>query len=286
MKLTIAHSPDADDAFMFYALSENLIDTGPYDLKYVLDDIQSLSQKAKKQLYDLTAISFHAYVYLNKYYDLLTCGSSMGINYGPVLITNKYSKENLLQAIKTGQTEVLIPGELTSSYLALRLFAPKAKTKEINFVQIQEEIRENRAPAGLIIHEGQVTYQDENLVKLIDLGQWWFQETGFPIPLGVNAVRKSLPEKVKKDLNTLLKKSILYSFEHLEEALNYSIKFGRTLEREQLFKAEKFIKMYVNDLTLDLSKEAKNSIELFLQRGAEKNLVPALKEKINFVHSN
>ena len=285
MQLTIAHSPDADDAFMFYALSERLIETGEYELSYVLSDIQSLSEAAKKGLYDLTAISFHAYAYLADQYDLLSCGSSMGVNYGPVLITNE-SKSNLLQEIKAGEAEVLVPGELTSSYLALKLFAPRVKTRVVNFSEIQEQVRENKARAGLIIHEGQVTYQEENLFKLIDLGEWWFQETNFPIPLGVNAIRKSLPEKVKKDLNQLLRKSILYSLENLSEALNYSIKFGRTLQSAQISQAEKFVKMYVNDLTLSLTPSAEESIKLFLEKGAEKKLLPALKEKVSFIYSD
>lgn len=280
MEITIAHSPDSDDAFMFYALAKNKIETRGYQLKHVLSDIQTLSDKAiNKGEYDLTAISYHAYPYLADKYDLMTSGASMGDNYGPSIITGvEGDLKNLLKEIKAGNITVAVPGLLTSAYLVLKLYSMKIRVEAVPFDQIQDDVKRGKYQAGLIIHEGQLTYRDEGLRELINFGEWWFARTGgLPLPLGSNVLRKDLPEKVKKDLSEMLKESIQYALDHREEALEYALEFGRGLKKEE---ANRFVGMYVNGLTLDIGSRGKKSIELFLKEGYSLGIIPNLPNLI------
>jgi 1,4-dihydroxy-6-naphthoate synthase len=284
MKITIAHSPDSDDAFMFYALAKNKINTLNYEFKHVLCDIQTLSAASiDEQKYDVSAISFHAFVYADQYYDLMTCGASMGDNYGPTLITNETESKNtkqLLERIKEGKVEVAVPGLLTSAYLSLKLYAPDAKVKALNFDDIQPAIKKGDFEAGLIIHEGQLNYAKNGFCKLVNLGEWWFEKTnGLPLPLGANIIRKSLSPQVKSDLNELLKQSIEYSLNNKEEALNYALQFGRDLDKQE---AAQFVGMYVNELTLDLGQRGKDSVNVFFKEAFDLGLIPRLP-KFEFV---
>ena len=282
MKITIAHSPDSDDAFMFYALAKGKIDTKGYELIHVLSDIQTLSDKAiNTQEFDLSAISYHAYPYVSKNYELMVAGASMGDNYGPTLITSSKEKpQDLLKEIKAGNIVVAVPGMLTSAYLALKLYATNAKVEALPFDQIQDAVKSGEYKAGLIIHEGQITYKQEGFKKLVNLGEWWFDRTGgLPLPLGTNILRKSLPANIKAELSQLLKESIEYSLKHREEALEYALQFGRGLRNEE---ADRFVGMYVNELTLDLGNRGRKSVELFLKEGYSLGLIPSLPE-LSFV---
>lgn len=278
MKIKIAHSPDSDDAFMFYALAKNKIETGPYEFEHVLTDIQTLSDKAiNTQEYDLSAISYHAYPYASKNYVLMQSGSSMGDNYGPTLISRSgQSVQELLKKIKAGELTVAVPGLLTSAYLALKLFAPNVKVEAVPFDQIQEAVAEGKYEVGLIIHEGQLNYEKNGFLKLLNLGEWWFERTGgLPLPLGANILRRNLPEDVKKDLSRILKQAIEYSLEHREEALEYALTFGRGLAKDD---ADRFVGMYVNELTIDLGQRGKKSVDLFLREAYQVGLITNLPE--------
>lgn len=278
MKITIAHSPDSDDAFMFYALAKNKIDTGSYQFEHVLTDIQTLSHKAiHTQEYDLSAISYHAFSYAAAHYVLMESGSSMGDNYGPTLIAAKEADpKSVLNKIKMGEITVAVPGLLTSAYLALKLFVPNVKVQEIPFDQIQDWIKENPLSAGLIIHEGQLNFERNGFIKLVNFGEWWFERTGgLPLPLGANVLRRNLPENVKKDLSLILKRAIEYSLQHREEALDYALTFGRGLEKNE---ADRFVGMYVNELTLGLGSRGKKSVELFLREAYQVGLIPHLPQ--------
>ncbi len=278
MKITIAHSPDSDDAFMFYALAKNKINTLNYEFEHILCDIQTLSAASiDEQKYDLSAISFHAFIYADKYYDLMTCGASMGDNYGPTLISNQnqaHNTEQLLNDIKAGKIEVAVPGLLTSAYLSLKLYSPDIKVKALNFDEIQPAMKNGDFEAGLIIHEGQLNYAKNGFCKLVNLGEWWFEKTnGLPLPLGTNIIRKSLSSEVKADLNELLKQSIEYSLNNKEEALNYALQFGRDLNKEE---AAEFVGMYVNELTLDLGQRGKKSVNIFFKEAFDLGLIPKM----------
>ncbi|MDX1918604.1 MAG: MqnA/MqnD/SBP family protein [Candidatus Caenarcaniphilales bacterium] len=288
MKITLAHSPDADDAFMFYALAEGkLKKAGKYEFEHILTDIQTLSHYAiESPLYDLTAISYHAYAYACKNYALTRCGSSFGENYGPVLIIKSCDQEQaelFLEKIKLGETPVAVPGLMTSAYLSLKLFAPQAKVVECSFEQIQDRVQDGTVEAGLIIHEGQLTYQKEGFRALVDLGEWWAKETlGLPLPLGANVIRRDLPEEVKSDLARILAESIRYSLVHREEALQYALKFGRGLAHRE---ADRFVGMYVNNLTLDLGDIGEKAVRLFLERGYQSGLIPQVPV-LDFIKSD
>jgi 1,4-dihydroxy-6-naphthoate synthase len=282
MKISLAHSPDSDDAFMFYAIEKNKINTAPYEFENVLSDIQTLNDKAMNgQEYDLSAISYHAFAYVSDNYELLSSGASMGDNYGPTLIS--YSHENneqLLKQIKSGEVKVAVPGLLTSAYLALRLYAPSVVAEAVPFDEIQAAVQRGDYQAGLIIHEGQLTYENEGFTKLVNLGEWWFERTGgLPLPLGTNIIRRNLPENVKQDLSRILRESIEYSLNHREEALDFALKFGRGLKVNE---ADRFVGMYVNDLTLDLGTRGKRSVEQFLKESYLLGFIPK-QPKVEFV---
>lgn len=269
--LTLGHSPDPDDAFMFYALAANKIPTGPYSFEHILQDIQTLNERAQKAELDITAVSIHAYAFLTRDYALLPSGASMGDNYGPMLVgKKKYSREELLAK------KIAVPGVLTSAYLALQLFlgkpASELDTVVVPFDQIFDALHEGKAEVGLIIHEGQLTYAGEGFQLSADLGQWFAEETGgLPLPLGGNVIRKSLGEPVMKEVSDILTASIRYGLEHRHAGVEHALPLGRGLDHEM---ADKFIGMYVNDLTLDYGDRGRKAIREFLGRAHKAGLIP------------
>jgi 1,4-dihydroxy-6-naphthoate synthase len=272
MKLTLGHSPDPDDAFMFYALAKHLVPAHGYEFEHILQDIQTLNERATRAELDITAISIHAYAYVLKDYALLSHGASMGDNYGPMIVgKQKFSREEL------SKIKIAIPGLMTSAFLALQLFLglPKEKLNYIvvPFDQIFDAIARGEAEAGLIIHEGQLTYAGEGLVLSADLGQWWFAETGgLPLPLGGNAVKKSLGTKVIAEVSVILYDSIKYGLEHRAAGVEHALPLGRGLDRAL---ADKFIGMYVNELTLNYGERGTRGVSEFLRRAHDAGLIPA-----------
>jgi 1,4-dihydroxy-6-naphthoate synthase len=272
--LRLGHSPDPDDAFMFYALAQNppLIDTRGYRFQHVLQDIQTLNQRAMKGELEITAISIHAYPYVADKYALTSCGSSMGDKYGPMVITREPAK---LESLR-GKT-IAIPGKLTTAFLALQLAMGKEgeafNAVVVEFDQIPKFVRDGKADAGLIIHEGQLTYRSLGLHLVVDLGQWWDEQTGLPLPLGGNCIRKDLGKTAMQDVTDVLKQSIQFSLDHRAKAVEYALKFGRDLDRDL---ADKFVGMYVNDWTLDYGPRGKEAITTLLQRGSQAGLVPSI----------
>lgn len=264
--ITIGHSPDADDAFMFYALAKDRIDTGDLKVTHVLQDIETLNRRAFQGELEVTAVSVHAYAHLADRYAILNCGASMGDGYGPRLICR--------EAVRPGDLEgrtIAIPGTLTSAALALRLFLPRFEPKVVPFDRILEAVRDGEADAGLVIHEGQLTFGDMRLHLIADLGAWWKSETGLPLPLGVNAIRRDLGEARMRHLARLLRESIDFALEHREDALDYALSFARGLPRGV---ADEFVGMYVNAWTQDLGQAGRESIRLFLRRGHEAGILP------------
>jgi 1,4-dihydroxy-6-naphthoate synthase len=269
MKITIAHSPDSDDAFMHYALARHKIDAGEYEFEHILQDIESLNKAAQNSTYDVTALSIHAYAYLHEKYSLLSHGASMGEEYGPMVVARR---EYSLEEIKS--VTVAIPGIQTSAYLALKLFAPEINTVEMPFDEILPAVIEGKADAGLLIHEGQLTYAAAGTHLVLDLGKWWSEQTdGLPLPLGGNAIRRDLPENVKHDVSRLLKESIRYALEQREEALDYALEFARGLEDERDL-TNRFVGMYVNQRTLDYGDDGRRAVQLFLDKGFEAGVIP------------
>jgi len=272
--LRLGHSPDPDDAFMFYGLAKGLLRTGPYRFEHVLQDIQTLNQRARRGELEITAISIHAYPYVADKYALTSCGSSMGDKYGPMVVALKPMQINDLRGKR-----IAIPGELTTAFLALQLCLGKSgqafEHHVVPFDQIPAHVRDGNADAGLIIHEGQLTYEKLGLHLVVDLGQWWDQQTGHPLPLGGNCIRKDLGRPVMQEVTDILKKSIQYSLDHRSEAVEYSLAFGRDLDRNL---ADRFVGMYVNDWTLDYGPRGRAAISLLLKRGAEAGLVPPVGE--------
>lgn len=273
--IRVGHSPDPDDAFMFYALACDKIDTGNYRFEHELVDIETLNRRAFSGELELTAISIHAYAYLHDKYAICSCGASMGDNYGPMVIAKKgYSLEELKSK------RIAVPGTLTSAFLGLRLvLGTEFEHVVVPFDQIIEvtaagEFEGQPVDAGLIIHEGQLTYGRENLQLIVDLGQWWHQRhNGLPLPLGANAVRKDLGPQAIRDVTDLLKQSIVYGLENRQAALQYAQQFGRGLD-DQL--ADKFVGMYVNDWTIDFGDRGRESVRLFLEEGHQAGVLPTL----------
>ncbi|HMC56758.1 MAG TPA: MqnA/MqnD/SBP family protein [Gemmatimonadaceae bacterium] len=261
----VAHSPDSDDAFMFYALAEGKIDTG--DIRYVheLQDIETLNQRALRAELEVTAVSIHAYAYLSDRYALLPHGASMGDRYGPRLV----AREPLTKSEVRGQ-RVAVPGLLTSAYLALRLFEPDFTPVVTPFDEIEDAVVEGRVELGLLIHEGQLTFGDRGLHLVADMGEWWFQNTGLPLPLGGNVIRKDLGGPLIQRISRQLRDSIAYGLDHRTAALDHSMKYARGLERA---KADTFVGMYVNDWTLDYGERGRRAVREFLRRGVESGVV-------------
>jgi Predicted periplasmic solute-binding protein len=275
MKIRVAHSPDSDDAFMFYAINTKKIDTKGYEFIDILSDIETLNKEALKGTYEVSAISIHAFPYVADRYALLSSGASMGDNYGPMVVAKEEFPANELK-----NKTIAVPGTLTSAFLALKLFEPNINYVVLPFDQIIDAVKEGKVDAGLIIHEGQLTYQDEGLKCIVDLGKWWYEKSGgLPLPLGGNVVRKDLGIEVMKEISEILRESIEYSLAHRDEAVEYALKYARGMTKD---KADKFIGMYVNDLTVDYGERGKKAIELFLKEAYEKKLIPVLPE-ITFV---
>jgi len=262
----VAHSPDSDDAFMFYALATRKIDTGDINYVHLLSDIETLNRKALKGEYEVSAISFHAYAYMADRYALMSCGASMGRNYGPIVISGKPISSKAL----AGKT-VAIPGELTTAYLALRLFEPNVKAEVVPFDRILEDVQKGKYEAGLLIHEGQLTYRELGLHKVVDLGEWWQDRTSLPLPLGGNVIRRDLGPGLIARICIDVKKSIQYGLDHREEGMEYAIQFSRGLDASQV---DRFIGMYVNDLTLDYGADGREAVRRIMSEAFEKKLIP------------
>ena len=273
--ITVAHSPDSDDAFMHYALARHKIDSGDIEFRHVLKDIETLNKAAYDGAYEITALSIHAYAYLSDKYALLPHGASMGENYGPMVVARReYSHDEMKNLT------VAVPGLMTSAYLALKLYAPEIKTVVLPFDEILPAVVRGEVEAGLLIHEGQLTFGDEGLHELVNLGEWWHQETGgLPLPLGGNAIRRDLEPELAKRVSHLLRESIRYSLEHREEALDYAMEFARGLETQR-DKADEFVGMYVNQRTLELGDDGRRAVQLFLQRGVESGVITSPVEVV------
>ncbi len=276
MLIRLAHSPDPDDAFMFYGLATGAVDPGPYEFEHILEDIQTLNERALRGVYEMTAISIHAYPHVADKYQLTTCGSSMGDDYGPMIVTREPATIEQLK----GKT-IAVPGLMTTAYLVLQLLLGKDSftPRVVMFDQIPDEVAGGKADAGLLIHEGQLTYASQGLALVVDLGKWWMGRTGLPLPLGGNVVRRDLGEKVCREIAQIMKTSIRYSLEHREEAVEYALKFGRGLD-EQL--ADRFVGMYVNEWTLDYGPRGRAAVRRLLAEGAAAGLLPEVGE-IKFV---
>jgi 1,4-dihydroxy-6-naphthoate synthase len=263
----VAHSPDSDDAFMFYALATKKIDTGDLNYIHTLSDIETLNRKAMKGEYEVSAISFHAYAYMSDKYALLSCGASMGQNYGPIVVSGKP-----MRAKSLGNSKVIaIPGTLTTAFLALRLFEPDVKYKVVPFDEILEEVQKGNYDAGLLIHEGQLTYREMGLHKVLDLGEWWLKETGLPLPLGGNVIKRDLGKRMMDRVASDIKKSIQYGLDHREEAMAYAIQFSRGLDTQRV---DRFIGMYVNELTLDYGNQGRQAVKKLLGEAYKKKIIP------------
>jgi 5,8-dihydroxy-2-naphthoate synthase len=276
MKITVAHSPDSDDAFMFYGLARGGVPTGDLEVHHVLADIESLNRHAHEGRHEVTAISFHAYPYVADRYALMACGGSIGDGYGPLLVAREPMEPRAVAA-KT----VAVPGTLTSAYLALRLFAPGVETRVVPFDRILQEVREGRADVGLVIHEGQLTYGGEGLVKVADLGAWWKEETGLPLPLGGNAVRRDLGQELMGRLTRLVRDTVKHSLAHRSQALEYAMGFARGMDPKV---ADRFVGMWVNDMTVDMGERGRRAVQVFLDRGFEAGVVPC-RVPVDFVEA-
>jgi len=277
MLLRLGHSPDPDDAFMFYALAKDKIRTQPYVFEHVLQDIQTLNLRARKGELEITAISIHAYPYVSDRYALTSCGSSMGDKYGPMVVCRaedapKYGSDPI--ANLRGK-RIAIPGELTTAFLSLQLCLGKGGVafdyEVVMFDEIPKAVLAGKVDAGLIIHEGQLTYAQSGLHKLLDMGVWWHDRTGLPLPLGGNCIRKDLGPKVMQEVTDILKQSIQYSLDHRPQAVDYALKYGRDLNRDL---ADEFVGMYVNHWTLDYGAKGREAITRLLKEGAAAGLVP------------
>lgn len=272
--IRVGHSPDPDDAFMFHALANDCIDTGKYQFTHELVDIETLNRRALQGELELTAVSIHAYAFLHDKYDLCSCGASMGDGYGPMVIARS---SGTIDDLKT-QT-IAVPGTLTSAFLALRLCLDKdfdhvvVPFDEIIEVVNRGEYNGKKIDAGLIIHEGQLTYGQSNLKLIVDLGVWWKELTGLPLPLGANAIRKDLGPEATQEVQRLLYESIKYGLDHREAALEHALQYGRDLDRSQ---ADKFVGMYVNDWTLDFGARGRDAVTQFLAMGYERGVLPEL----------
>lgn len=266
--INIGHSPDPDDAFMFHALANDKIETGRYEFTHTLQDIETLNHRALKGELELTAVSLHGYAYMTDKYAICSCGASMGDNYGPMVVARKPCSIEDLKGKK-----IAVPGELTSAFLALKLLLGDTFTHEVHdFDQILNVVAAGEADAGLIIHEGQLTYENQGLNLIVDLGKWWYEETdGLPLPLGANAIRKDLGREVMEEVTAILKQSIQYGLDHREDALTHALQYGRDLDRA---KADEFVGMYVNDWTLDFGEKGRQAVRLLLQRGYVAGIIP------------
>jgi 1,4-dihydroxy-6-naphthoate synthase len=264
--ITVAHSPDSDDAFMFYGLATNKLETDGLKFEHTLKDIQSLNEDAKQGVYDVTAISFHAYAYVADRYALLPHGASIGDKYGPIVVAKEPRKPEEIRDMT-----IAVPGELTSAYLALRIFDRNFQHIVVPFDQIIDVVQKGEADAGLLIHEGQLFYMQQGLDKVLDLGEWWFDRTGLPLPMGGNAIKRELGPELMSQVSTHLHRSIVYSMENRDDALAYAMQFARDMSADV---ADRFVAMWVNDLTLDYGARGKDGVRRLLQEGFDAGIIP------------
>jgi 1,4-dihydroxy-6-naphthoate synthase len=275
MKIRLGHSPDPDDAFMFWALAAGEVDPRGFEFEHVLRDIQTLNEWAFEGRLEVTAISLHSYPFVQERYVLLPHGASMGAGYGPIVVAHEPLSDDDLRRV-----EIAVPGRMTTAFLGLRLRLGEFAWREVPFDEIMDEVVSGRADAGLLIHEGQLTYAAAGLQKVVDLGEWWLAETGLPLPLGVNVARRDLGEEVLRELSAVLAESIRAGLDNRERALEYALQFGRGLDDEL---ADRFVGMYVNELTEDYGDEGRRAVRELLRRGEE---IGAFNEPVNveFVH--
>ncbi len=264
--ITLAHSPDSDDAFMFYGLATHKLDTGSLNFQHLLKDIQTLNEEATRGTYDVTAISFHAYAYVADKYALLPHGASIGDNYGPIVVSREPAMPDDISNLK-----IAIPGKLTSAFLALRLFNADFKYEVVPFDKIIDAVLDGSCDAGLLIHEGQLFYQRKGLHKVLDLGEWWYERHGLPLPMGGNAIKRDLGPELTREVSNLLRESIRYSLNHREDALQYAMQFARDMDTAL---ADRFVGMWVNDLTLDYTDRGREAVRRLLEEGFEKGIIP------------
>jgi 1,4-dihydroxy-6-naphthoate synthase len=274
-EISIAHSPDSDDAFMFYGLATNKIRVPGFKFTHTLTDIETLNHRAiDEAFYDVTAISFHAYPYLQNNYTLMACGGSVGEGYGPMIVS---SRKLTLPQVK--KTRIAVPGTLTTAYLTLKLFAPEIETAVVPFDKIIPAVASGEFEAGLIIHEGQLTYATDGLIKLLDLGKWWREQTGLPLPLGGNAIRRSLGTETLLTTTNALRDSIQHALDNREEALAYAMQFARDLDPTL---ANRFVGMYVNERTLNYGDDGREAIRKLLDMGFDRGIIPH-RANVDFV---
>ncbi len=266
MEIKLAHSPDSDDAFMFYALATNKVKSPGLKFTHVLCDIETLNQAADTETYDVTAISFAAYAYLRDKYILLDCGASFGEGYGPIVVANHPMKADDLAGRRIG-----VPGLRTSAFLAMRLYQPNFEAVVLPFDKILDAVQDGTVDAGLLIHEGQLLFPSLGMHKVVDLGQWWLDTTKLPLPLGGNAVRRSLGLEVGIQIARAVHDSVSYGLHHREEALNYAMQFARDMDPEV---ADKFVGMYVNKWTLGYGERGRAAVQMLLDRGVATGLIP------------
>ncbi len=264
--ISVAHSPDSDDAFMFYGLATNKLETDGLKFEHTLKDIQTLNEDAKNGVFDVTAVSFHAYAYVSDKYALLPHGASIGDKYGPILVSKEPRKPEDISDMK-----IAIPGELTSAFLALKLYNPNFEYVVVAFDEIIDAVLKGVVDAGLLIHEGQLFYKQLGLDKVLDLGEWWHEKTGLPLPMGGNAIRRDLGEDLMKQVSHHLHRSIVYSMDNREDALAYAMQFARDMAPEL---ADRFVAMWVNDLTLDYGTRGKEAVRLLLDEGYKNGIIP------------
>jgi len=274
--IRIAHSPDSDDAFMFYALTQGILDTAGLEIRHVLQDIETLNQAAFHGTYEITALSFHGYAHLADRYQLMPSGASFGDGYGPIVV----SRSPLSQADLAGR-KVAIPGKLTTANLALHLWQPEVTTEIVPFDRILDVVQAGEFEAGVVIHEGQLTYGDLGLHSVVDLGAWWKGETGLPLPLGGNGIKRDLDEDLKRRLCRLLTQSIEYGLDHRKEALDYAVRYARGLEDDPE-RSDRFVGMYVNDWTRSYGETGRRAVQLLLDRGYTAGILPA-RVKAEFI---
>ena len=273
-EITIAHSPDSDDAFMFYGLATNKVRVPGLRFTHTLCDIETLNRKAQEGVYDVTAVSFHAFPYVQDQYALMPCGGSVGDGYGPMIVATRAFTQSEVK-----RKRIAVPGKLTTAYLALQLFAPGIEVDVVPFDQIIPQVVEGQHEAGLIIHEGQLTYAKSGLHRVVDLGKWWLKVTGLPLPLGGNAIRRALGPELMRSVNNALRESIQYALDHREEALAYAMQFARDLDPQL---ADKFVGMYVNDRTLDYGPDGREAVRRLLEMGHNAGIIP-ITPKVEWV---
>jgi 1,4-dihydroxy-6-naphthoate synthase len=272
MKITVAHSPDSDDAFMFYGLASGAVEVGGFEVEQVLSDIETLNQAAFEGRYEVTAVSFHAYAHLLDRYALLPHGASMGDKYGPILVSRSPLAGADLGPISLKGMKIAVPGRLTSAFLTLQLYDPSFDYEIVPFDQIDQAVLAGKVDAGLLIHEGQLTYAADGLHKIVDLGEWWFERTGgLPLPLGGNIIRRDLGPDLMRRISTMLHDSIAHALSNRAQAVEYAQQFGRGLDRKD---TDTFVGMYVNQLTLDYGPRGRAALERFFGEAFEKGLIP------------